>query len=408
MDRNQLARRTGRIREDITAYEVVLLTSALWFLVQCLRYLFPPLFETFQTTYGVSNTETGILFTALLIGYSTVQFPAGWLSDRIGEPEMLTFGAAGFAVASFIAAGAPTFLLLGGAAVLIGLTTGIHKTVAIPYLSRLHPERKGFAIGVMDTIGQFGGAVAPLFVAAVLASALPWNVTFLVAAVFSGALAGLFYVQVTMKTGPATTNQTENEDAGAATDVEDNTYRGVFLNIRFLLFVAVVMAYTFAWNGFTSFLPLFLIDAKSLGSETASLVYSFLFVASLSQTATGWISDRISRINILLSLLLVIVGGLTAILVVENVLGLTFLTIFIGIGFHGFRPVRDSYLMDLIPDSIRGGTLGIVRTVMTAVGGLGPATVGYVSDVAGYIYAFSLLSILLGVAVLFIVILRIA
>ena len=85
------------------------------------------------------------------------------------------------------------------------------------------------------------------------------------------------------------------------------------------------------------------------------------------------------------------VAGLIALLVIDSVAAILGLTLLIGIGFHGFRPVRDAYLMDLIPSSIGGGTLGIVRTGMTAIGGAAPAIIGYSSDVFGYIVAFGLI-----------------
>lgn len=37
-------------------YRLVVSVSLLWFVVQFLRYVFPPLFGTFQSVYGVSNT----------------------------------------------------------------------------------------------------------------------------------------------------------------------------------------------------------------------------------------------------------------------------------------------------------------------------------------------------------------
>lgn len=439
MATRKLANRVGTLRDGLASYEMVLLISGIWFLVQFLRYLFPPLFDTFQTTYGVSNTETGLLFTSLLIGYSIVQFPAGTLADRFSEAKMITAGAAGFAVAALIASAAPTFLTLAGSAFLIGVTTGIHKTVAIPYLSRTYAKRKGFAIGVMDTIGQFGGAAAPMFVAVVLVSVLPWNVVFLTAAAVSAVFSGLFYFRVVRRAEPVnvadeavkdhdttdekdveadgfeedvnepeghTDEKTEEAIGDGEQDIGEVSYANIFFKGRFLLFVFIVVMYTFVWNGFASFLPLFLIDAKLLGSETASLVYSLLFVASLTQTATGWISDRLSHVNIMLSLLSVIVIGLILILIVDGVWALGGLSLVIGIGFHGFRPVRDAHLMELIPESIRGGTFGIVRTLMTAFGAAGPAAVGYISDVSGFIVAFSFLGAVLAGAVVLIIVMR--
>ena len=59
-----------------------------------------------------------------------------------------------------------------------------------------------------------------------------------------------------------------------------------------------------------------------------------------------------------------------------------------GLGSHGFRPVRGSYLVSVIPESVAGGTLGVVRTLIMGAGALAPATVGYLSDAVGFGVAF--------------------
>ena len=125
-----------RLLETVRLYRLVALVSLLWFMVQFLRFVFPPLFETFQSTYGVSNTQTGVLFTGLMLSYAAVQFPSGVLGDRFGLPTVIFAGAAVFTVAALLVAASPSFLVLAFAAMLIGFGTGPHKTVAIPLLSR--------------------------------------------------------------------------------------------------------------------------------------------------------------------------------------------------------------------------------------------------------------------------------
>jgi sugar phosphate permease len=62
--------------------------------------------------------------------------------------------------------------------------------------------------------------------------------------------------------------------------------------------------------------------------------------------------------------------------------------------------------MDLIPSSVGGGTLGIVRTVMTVIGALSPAVVGYLSDTVGFVAAFGVLIAVLVCGAALIVVLR--
>lgn len=377
-----------QVTETIRTYDLVILVSLLWFMVQFLRFVFPPLFETFQELYGVTNTQTGILFTAMMLAYASVQFPAGVLGDRIGRPIVILAGATVFSVAALLAAFSPSFLVVLLAAVLIGLATGPHKAVAIPLLSNQYPDRTGRALGAMDTIGQFGGMTAPLAVVVFLGIAF-WQGVFVLGAVLSLVFSTLFYLRVrgddSLHIRGAPT-ETDTED-----DEGDTGYISVFADRDLLIFMVVTMLFTFAWNGLSSFFPLFLATEKSVSSGNAGALYSLLFAASISQAVTGDLSDQVGRLRVGVLLFGAMFVGVVSLLVVDSLLALTVITLLIGVGFHGFRPVRDSHLMDVIPDNIGGGTLGVVRTGMTTIGALAPAIIGFLSDTAGFKTAFAVI-----------------
>jgi MFS family permease len=418
----------GSVSRFLRTYDLVFLVAFLWFMVQFLRFIFPPLFGTFQDVYGVSNTQTGLLFTLLMFGYSAMQFPGGWLGDRFHEVSVMVGGALLFALAAVFAGFAPTFTLIMIAAVGIGIGTGIHKTVAIAYLSRVYPDRTGLSLGIMDTIGQFGGMLAPIVVVGLLASVLPWESVFFIGAAVSVVLAAALFYRAHPNKGYERRDQQDGVDQPPDDDVDqppseapdtstsetetveetaDSTsYIAIFSDRKLLLFLAVTMLFTFSWNGLSAFFPLFLADEKGLSPSVAGIAYSLLFAASVSQTVTGGASDRVGKLAISLLLFGVMIGGLIALLVTDSVVLILGLTVVTGIGFHGFRPVRDSYLMDLIPPEIGGGTLGIVRTGMTAIGGVAPVVIGYLSDVFGFVVAFGLIVCVLACGGLLIVVLR--
>ncbi|WP_418283019.1 MFS transporter [Halorubrum sp. DTA98] len=379
-----------RFRDGVRTYDLVIVVSLLWFMVQFLRFVFPPLFETFQSTFAVTNTETGILFTAMMLAYSAVQFPSGVLGDRYGRPLVILVGASVFTGAALLVAASPSFLVIMLGAVLIGLGTGPHKAVAIPLLSHKYEDRTGRALGTMDTIGQFGGMVAPLVVVGVL-SVFVWQGVFVLGAVVSAVLVVTFYVVVRGDTelrvkGSVSQSPDDGGDEGSTT-----SYLSVFSDRSLLVFVVVTMLFTFAWNGLSSFFPLFLATEKGLSSGMAGVLYSLLFVASVSQAVTGDLSDRMGRLRVSVVLFVFMSVGLAGLIALESLAALVLITAVVGIGFHGFRPVRDSYLMDVIPDSVGGGTLGVIRTGMTAVGALAPAVTGYLSDTVGFVVAFLVL-----------------
>ncbi len=380
--------------ELVRAYRLVALVSLLWFMVQFLRFVFPPLFETFQSIYGVSNTQTGLLFTLLMLSYAAVQFPSGVLGDRFGLPTVIFAGAAVFTGAALLVAISPSFLVLTLAAMLIGIGTGPHKTVSIPLLSRRYTDHPGRALGVMDTVGQFGGMTAPLIVV-VLASAFVWQSVFVLGAVVSAALVVAFYWTVRADSTVETVSFSNGSDTAAGP--EGSSYRSVFSDRTFLTFVFVTICFTFAWNGVASFLPLYLTTEKSVSTGLAGLLYSLLFAMTISQTVTGELGDRAGKLTVSAVLFGTMALGLGTLLVVESPVALVVATVVVGVGFHGFRPVRDAYLMEIIPEGIGGGTLGGVRTLMTGVGALGPAMVGVLSDTVGFAPAFGIIA---GVTVL--------
>jgi len=393
--------RRETLRRAYGEYESLVVVSLLWFLVQFLRFAFPPLFGPIQAEYGVSNAETGLLFTSLMVAYAVLQFPAGAVSDRIGRSRTITLGAVLFSAVGVAILFAVEFAVLLALAVLMGAATAGHKTVSINIISNRYADKTGLCLGVLDTVGQFGGVAAPV-VAVALLSSVGWRWTFALAGVVGFALAGVSRLRIDDEPSVSNSSNAGPSTAASSTDdaeatAEEWTYLDILADRRLLVFVVVTMTFTFAWNGVSAFLPLYLTAEKGLSTESASLLYGGFFAVSLSQLVTGRISDSVGQLWIGLATFVGMAGALFALLFAGGTAAVAVLTLAMGVAFHGFRPVRDSYLMTLIPDAVGGGSLGIVRTGMIVVGAASPALVGIVADAAGFRSAFGTL---LGVVVL--------
>ncbi|MFC4988678.1 MFS transporter [Saliphagus infecundisoli] len=373
-------------------FDALVLTALIWFLAKFLRYAFPPLFEPLQASYSVSNTAVGAAFTAFMVVYALLQFPSGLLADRLGSVTVIVGGALLAAAGAFGVALEPPFLALVAAMVVIGAGTGAHKTVAIRLLSRAYPARTGRALGVLDTIGTFGGVAAPAAVVAVASVPLlspGWRTLFLAAGVTGVALAAAFLRRVPERL----------PDAGAAGGSDGGValrqYLAVFAAPRFAAFVVATLAFSFAYNGAVAFVPLYLSQEAGLSSAAASGLYSLLFALSLVQLATGEVGDRVGTLPVIFAALGVATVGLVSLVALTptgNLLALGAAVVAFGIGSHGFRPVRGSFLISSFPDSIAGGSLGVVRTLLMAAGAISPVTVGYLSETVGFRPAFWLLA----------------
>lgn len=380
-------------------YDVLAITAGIWLLAKSVRYAFPPLFDELKLTFEVSNTAVGTAFTGFMIVYALMQFPSGLLADRFGSVRVIGVGAVTAAMgAGIVILGGP-FALLVLAMLVMGGGTGAHKTVAIKLLALTYPARTGRTLGLFDTVGTYGGVLAPLAVAGVIAFGVDWRAIFLVAALSGALLAAAVFVRVPDRL-PAAATETTTER------LDLRAYATPFRNRRFLAFVVVTLGFSFAYNGLVAFLPLYLDQAVGTSGTVASLLYSVLFLVSIVQVLTGELADRIGRLMVIcatlvtaslsLGLLLLSASWQTELSGVPVVATLAVLGI--GLGTHGFRPVRGVHLEALLPDSLAGGGLGAVRSALMGAGAVAPAVVGFVADFANFTLAFSLLLGALSVA----------
>ncbi|PSP34538.1 MFS transporter [Halobacteriales archaeon QH_10_67_22] len=392
-------------RARLARLDALAVTAAIWFFGKFLRYAFPPLFETLGASYGVSRTVLGTAFTGFMLMYALLQFPSGLLADRVGPVAVVAAGGLVTTVGALALVVDAPFGVLVGAMVLMGAGTGVYKTASVELLSRVYHTRTGRALGVFDTTGSLAGAAAPA--AVVVAAGLPpvagapWRTLFLVGGLAGLALVGALLVRVPRRLADDRTIAAQGaaSDGGAQTSAGSvRAYLGLFGRLRFAAFVAVTVLFGFAYNGVVAFLPLYLVTEAGLPSASANLLFGALFAVSLVQLGTGEASDRVGRLPVLVATLGVATAGLAATLALSSgggVLELGAAVVALGLGAHGFRPVRGAYLMQILPDGVAGGGLGAVRTLLMGAGAVGPAVVGYLSETVGFRAAFGLLAVAL-------------
>ncbi|PSQ53645.1 MFS transporter [Halobacteriales archaeon SW_8_65_20] len=379
-----------------TGIEPLMFVGGLWFVAKLARYSFPALFPTLETSLSVSSSQLGVAYTAMMLLYSLVQFPSGALADALEDVRVIAVGGATAAVGAIGLLLSPSYPVLVVGMLLVGLGTGVHKTVSIGLLARLYPSRTGRALGVFDTLGTVGGIVAPPAVVFALAS-IGWQVLLAVVGV----------VGITLTAGLlARVPRADRDDSTVSIhrlreQLAVRPYLGPFRDRGFLLFVAVTLCFSFAYNGVVAFLPSYLVE-RGLTDSTAAFLYSGLFAVSVVQVVTGSLSDRLGRLPLVAAVLAIATLSLAGLVVADGTaLALGVATVGLGIGSHGFRPVRAAYLSNVIPDEIAGGGLGLVRTLLMGVGATAPAIVGLVADSASFRVAFAGLAIVMGGAIVF-------
>ncbi len=376
-----------KIKRLVLDFDALVFLALIWFMIQYLRFVFPPLFETLQLEYTISNTEVGFIYSVLLFGYASMQFPGGYLSDRFDEWSVITGGVVVFSIGLLLVFFSVPFWSLVIAAGLIGMGTGVHKIVAINLIHRLYSERTGLSIGVMDSVGIFGGVFAPLTVVLVLDLAINWRSIFFGGFVVCAILAYGFYA-----VSKEYTEEPKLDEAKSSESEEQFSYIAIFKNYHFSAFVVVSTTFVFAWTGITAFFPLYLSTVGSFSGSVAGLLYGLLFTLSLTQALTGGLSDRYDRVTMALVLYVLMSLSILAFVLSSGLVAVILSTTLLGLAFHGFRPIREAYLIEIIPSEVGGGVLGLVRTVMTIIGAVSPIAMGAAADAFGLVYAFAILS----------------
>jgi ACS family glucarate transporter-like MFS transporter len=147
--------------------------------------------------YHLTNVQFGFLSTALLIGYTLFQTPAGWLADRFGPRRVLTISVLWWGVFTALTAAIPTsivspFAALIGVRFLLGIGEAIMYPASNQFVSRWIPSsERGVANGWIFAGVGVGSGISP-FIVIYTMSHHGWRFSFWVCALI-GCAAGLVW-----------------------------------------------------------------------------------------------------------------------------------------------------------------------------------------------------------------------
>lgn len=387
----------GALRGDGRGW--VLLTVAVgWLFTLGLRFLVPTLLPQVKSTFHLDNAAAGLAVTIIWGCYALMQFPAGLLTDRIGERTVLAASLAGSAASLALLAAAPLFVvfLLGAAA--FGVGSGLYGPARGMSLSKAFPANDGAAFGITLAAGSLGSAVIPL-VGGTAVGILGWRL--LVGGTVPAFLVVAVLAWVTLPDPIDSAPRTDGGSAGASPSL-----RAVFRSLpralgdRNVLLASVAFTfYLFAFQGLTAFLPTYLVTHEGIGQSLAGLIFSLLFVGgTICQVAVGTASDRYGARPVLVGVAVVAVVTLLAVPAVDGRLAWGVLVFLLGTRL-ALAPVTNSYIVARLPTDVQGAAWGFLRTCLFLVGSTGSVFVGAMADAGRFDAAFLALGGVTAVAV---------
>lgn len=345
-----------------------------WLLILGTRITIPVLLPGIKTTFAIDNATAGFTITVIWAVYGLSQFPAGLLSNRIGDRKVLIASLVVMTVSVGALATAPIFFVFLGMAALVGVGNGLYGPTRGTLLSSLYPDNDSTAIGFTLAIGSLGAAALPILAGAAV-TRFGWRVT------IAGAVPLFFGTTVlAWQVIPSI----------AATDTTEATSRR---RLRSLLSAVsrrpVVLGVggktirVFVFQGLSAFLPTYLITVKGINEVTASALFAVLFVSgAIAQIGGGRAVTRYGNRSVLIVLAGVSVLPLLALPFLSGVVPIAIVIVLIGIQL-GITPVTNTYIINALPPADRNGAWGFLRTGYFLVASTGSVFVGVLAD-AGY------------------------
>lgn len=340
--------------------------------------------------FHLTTSQTGLMMSLFFLGYSLMQIPGGWLSDKIGYKKVLILSLSLITVFSFMfSAGASLFVF-----VLIRFLAGVGHAGYPPSCSKgiavnFSKDKRTFIQSLILSTNGIGGILA--FVIGARLIDMNWHYAYY-------ALGTLFAISLLLVIFFVPNDIPVEKTKEVSKKV---SFKSVISNRNvIILFIAMLLA-NIAFYGNMSWLPSFLKAKFSLSISTVGTILAVnaiggalasLFAGVLLTKFNGKEKMLILTCSVLSSLLfigLVISDSLIVSTVFLYVLTFLLTTIFVGIF---------SWPHKILPEKVIGSSVGIVNTGGTLGGFIAPISFGALISLAGG--SFSIVFISLAAAII--------
>jgi MFS family permease len=349
-----------------------------------------PVLPLFAQSLHASPAEIGWIVMASTIPGVLISYPAGALSDALGQRRVLLASLVVFATAPFLYLLIETAWQLMAVRFYHGFATAIFGTVASAAIAERYTSDRAARLSTYSSVTIVGRSIAP-FLGGSLISLASFHAVYIACAI-SGVLAlgaGLLLGDDT----PAPTARQQRPPFWSSLIC--------VLRNRGIMLVSLIEALQYlVFGAIEAFLALFAaslgIPAWQIGVILGVQLLSIVFAKPLM----GRVSDRVGRRQVIIPGLLVGAASVALLPYAPGFVGLSALSLVFGIGFATVTSSTSALVADLTRDGRYGSSMGVLRTVMDVGQSIGPVLTGWMVGMAGFGSAFTGLAVILGLAAL--------
>jgi len=363
------------------------------------RMVIVSLFPFLKRDWGLTDTQCGLLVSAVYWSILVFSLPVSVLVDRWSRKKAIGTMAILWSMATFLCLFTRNFKQLFIARTAIGIGEAGYAPGGTALISALFPpEKRARMLGIWNASIPLGSAVG-IAIGGIIAEHLGWRHAFGIVAV-PGLLFALMFFRVkdyrTVRlVKPAVNGQAVSEQPMSRSDMGNAFLRSKSLIFNNLAFAANV----FVTTALLSWLPTYFHRIDSISMSSAGLRSGLImFLAIVGAPLGGYLSDRWMKVNPRARMLLPAASSvLTSVLLLAAFTGMRGhfqygLLLLIGVTIIMFVPAAVAVTQDVVHPGLRATSLSVNIVVQHTLGSpLGPLFVGRISDSHGIETAMKLL-----------------
>jgi MFS family permease len=384
------------------AYFVYILLFLLYLFDQADRYVITSLFPFLKAEWALTDTQCGMLVSAVYWSLLIFALPSALLIDRWSRKHTIGIMAVVWSLAAAASAFTKNFAQLFATRTAIGVGEAGYAPGGVAMISGLFPEKKrSLFMGIWMASVPIGAA-AGVMLGGIIATQYGWRHAFGVLA-FPGLALGILFFFVKDYRTVKLVKTKKDEQGLAKTNMKIKDIAAEFIKKPSLILTYLAYAgNVFATVALLTWLPSFFQRAGGMSVTDSSVKSGIIMLAALVGTPLGgiiadkWFTRR-KDARLLFSGISSCVTAvvLFAAFMVPGGGGLQYgLLIAVGVTIAAFNPAAAAVTQDVVHPGLRAISYGLCIIVQHILGStLGPIFVGAVSDAYNIQTALSLLPI---------------